>query len=238
MGITIILPVYNEEFIVTEIIARICLVMEQQAEPYEVVVINDGSTDKTLKRIESIQMRNIKLINSIKNKGYGYSLSMGVLCAQFDVIVILDADGTYRPEVLPKMLAELGSSAMLVGARRMTRQQQGLLRWLAQHALRSLAQCLTGHCIPDLNSGQRVFRREPVVKLLPILPHRFSWTSTVTISLLILGYPVRFMPITYSDRVGCSKFHPVLDTLRMVRCIFVAAYWSKKETNKRRSSRM
>ena len=135
---------------------------------------------------------------------------------------MIDADGTYPCSAIPSMLDALDECDMVIGARD---KEMGTLRWLrsgAKSFIRVLASYLTQTRIPDLNSGLRVMKREQVLEFLPILPATHSWVSTITMAFLSNGYNVKWVPISYSRRIGRSSFHPIADTYNYLSLVIRA----------------
>jgi hypothetical protein len=94
--------------------------------------------------------------------------------------------------------------------------EQGSLPWLRRPAkwfIRKLACYLTGHRIPDLNTGLKAFKRDLMLEWMWVVPDGFSCVTTMTLAFLTNGYQVKYVPTTYRPRIGKSKFHPVKDTL-------------------------
>jgi glycosyltransferase involved in cell wall biosynthesis len=145
------------------------------------------------------------LISKKYNRGYGAALKTGIVAAKYDWILIIDADGTYPAENIPEMLQALPDYDMVVAARIGKNVHIPLVRRPMKWVLGRLANYLAGHPIPDLNSGLRVFRKSLAKKFEHLLPSCFSFTSTITMSLLLNDYRVLYLPIDYHKRVGLSK---------------------------------
>lgn len=222
-GISVIVPVYNEAAGVGQTLAELSAVLGRLGLPYEILVVDDGSTDGSGEEIAAISDPMLRVIAHETNRGYGASLSEGMCQARYGALAIVDADGTYPVERIPELVAGLDWHSMVVGTRVEGRRSHAAPRRAVKWWLRRLAELVTGQAIPDLNSGLRAMRREAILPLEPILPQRFSWTSTVTVALLLRGHAVAFVPIAYRRRLGRSKVHPIRDTLGALRCILRAA---------------
>jgi glycosyltransferase involved in cell wall biosynthesis len=172
---------------------------------HEILVVDDGSEDCTAD--EAVQA-GARVLQHVENRGYGAAIKSGIRAAKYEVVVIIDADGTYPATEIPNLLALLETADMVVGARTGQRVQVPWMRRPAKWMLRRLAVHITGHSIPDLNSGLRAFRRECMVQYFSILSDRFSFTTTSTISLLADNYRVVYHPIDYYQRIGRSKITP------------------------------
>jgi glycosyltransferase involved in cell wall biosynthesis len=215
-AVSIVIPAYNEEEAIGSVIDRVISVMEKAGIPNEVIVVDDGSTDNTVQIIEE---REVQLVRHPFNKGYGAALKTGIRKAKYDTIAIIDADGTYPVEDLPKLVSSIGEWDMVVGARVGEDAEDPLLRKLAKWCLTQLANYLVGTPIPDLNSGLRVFKKDIAMQFYNVLPSGFSFTATITLALLSNDYLVQYIPIGYHKRVGKSKIRPIRDALGFLQLI-------------------
>jgi glycosyltransferase involved in cell wall biosynthesis len=210
LDVSIILPVYNEVGHITEEVARIQESMGLSGLSYEVIVIDDGSTDGTGESLED--MPGIRLIRFAQNRGSGSSRKYGTLLAKGEVVVWSDADMSYPNDKIPELVAELDGWDQVVGARTSEEGTVKLLRKPAKWLIRKLASYLTAVKIPDLNSGFRAMRREVAEQFVYLLPRGFSCVTTITMAFLSNGYSVKYVPIEYATRAGTSKFHWWRDT--------------------------
>ena len=149
-----------------------------------------------------------RVVQQIENRGYGAALKLGIGAAEHDRIVIIDADGTYPAEDIPKLLELLEGADMVVGARVGDNVHVPFSRRPAKWLLTRVAERVAGRPIPDLNSGLRVFRRQCARQYFPLLSNQFSFTTTLTLSYLADGYHVVYHPINYHERIGKSKIVP------------------------------
>jgi len=218
-AVSVVVPAYNEAQTIAGVLEHIVEVMRGLSEPFQVIVVDDGSTDGTAQAFE--ESEHLRLIRHPQNRGYGAALKTGIRASKSELVVIIDADGTYPPEAIPKLLAEADSQDMVVGARTGANVAVPLLRRPAKRALTWLASYLAEADIPDLNSGLRVLRTESVLPLFHILPAKFSFTTTITLAMMCdSDYLVKFVPIDYHRREGSkSKIRPIRDTLYFIQLI-------------------
>ncbi len=219
-GVTVVIPVYNEEGGVEGVVERLSR-LDLHA-PLELLAINDGSSDKTGSVLEHLERRYgaLRVVTHRHNRGYGAALKTGFAHARNDVVVITDADGTYPEARIVDLLERIDDGAdMAVGARTGANVNIPLVRRPAKWALKRLAAFLAGREIPDLNSGLRAFRRELVLRYRPILPDGFSFTTTITLAALTNGHRVDYVSVDYAARKGRSKISPIKDTLRFAGLI-------------------
>lgn len=219
--ISIVIPVHNEEAAIGADLDTIQETMDQTGRSYEVIVVDDGSSDGTAQAVRA--RPRARLVQHSENRGTGAALMTGIRHASGQVILMTDGDGTYPNQDMPRLLVHLNDCDMVVGARK---REQGSWPWLrspAKHFIRLLASYLTETKIPDLNSGLRAFRADVARKFFPILPNGHSWVSTITIAFLSSGYRVEYVPIEYYPRKGRgSHFHPIRDTYNYILLVIRA----------------
>jgi glycosyltransferase involved in cell wall biosynthesis len=192
--VTVVIPAFNEE-------GSLPSLMEDLAgapTDYEIVIVDDGSTDQTG---EILRARGVRVIRHPYNIGYGAALKTGIRQASGEIIAIMDADGQHRLSDVVNLAAHLDDYEMVVGARTKG-SQTSPLRKPFKAVLGWVANYLSGTKIPDLNSGLRVFRRKTIDEFLPILPNGFSFSTTQTLAYITGGYPITYVPIRSASREG------------------------------------
>ena len=215
--VSIIIPAYNEREGITHVIESLRLLKERYGTRWEIIVVDDGSTDGTPEMVKKFE--DVILIQHPLNRGYGAAIKTGIRHAKYNTLVISDADGTYPVNDIPKLIAQLSKSDMVVGARHINSSNIPLSRRPAKWMLNKLANYLTGIKIPDLNSGLRVMKKDIVLKYFHLLPDGFSFTTTITLAMLTNNYDVEFVPIEYKIRSGRSKIRPIRDTMNFIQLI-------------------
>jgi len=154
-----------------------------------------------------------------RNGGSGTARRIGTTDARGEIVVWTDADMTYPNERIPELVRYLDDNPdvdQVVGARTSEQGTHKLLRVPAKWVIRKFAEWLSGTKIPDLNSGLRAFRREVSLPYLRLLPPGFSCVTTITLSFLSNQHTVDYLPISYAQRAGRSKFHPLKDAYRYI----------------------
>lgn len=209
--VSVVVPVYNEASSVAKVLSHLKEVMDNLNVGYEIIAVNDTSTDSSLKSLKTVE--GIKVISHHYNKGYGASLKTGITNAKYDLILITDCDGTYPAEDIPRLYKYTKEYDMVVGARTGKNVHIPLLRKPAKMILKVVASYVAGMEIPDLNSGLRFFKKDLALRFWNLMPQRFSFTSTITMAAITNGYEVKFLPINYNKRRGKSSIHPIKDFL-------------------------
>ncbi len=212
LDVSVILPVHNERGHLAREIDRVRTALEQSPYSFELIVIDDGSTDGSGEDLQ--QMDGIRLMRFAKNRGTGSARKAGTHAARGRVVVWTDVDMTYPNDEIPQLVKEMDGWDQVVGARTTEEGTAKALRVPAKWFIRKLASYLVETPIPDLNSGFRAFRRDVALQFLHLLPAGFSCVSTLTMTFLANGYTVKYVPIEYAERAGTSKFHWWDDTKR------------------------
>jgi polyisoprenyl-phosphate glycosyltransferase len=210
--VSVVLPVFNERGHVLAEIDRIRAALDASDYTYEIIVVDDGSTDGSADVLRPLE--GIRFVALGRNQGSGTARRIGSRLARGRVVVWTDADMTYPNQRIPELVKELEGFDQIVGARTTEEGTLKALRVPMKWTIRRLAQYLTKTEIPDLNSGLRAFRRDVMTQYLHLLPQGFSCVTTMTMTFLANGYSVKYIPIEYAKRAGSSKFHPYKDTRR------------------------
>jgi len=219
--VSIILPCFNEQDHVLLELERITAAMDASGYGYELIVIDDASTDNTLALLQEALPRfpRMRLMPFHRNGGSGTARRIGTEQARGEIVVWTDADMTYPNDRIPELVGILDKDAtvdQVVGARTEEQGTYKILRVPAKWVIRKAAERLSGARIPDLNSGFRAFRRDVALPYLRLLPSGFSCVTTITMAFLHNGHEIRYVPIEYGKRSGRSKFHFVRDAYRYI----------------------
>ncbi|EKD55085.1 MAG: Glycosyl transferase family 2 [uncultured bacterium] len=221
LPISIVIPIYNEEGAITDTITEIRNICEEaHIHAYEIIAVNDGSTDHTEEKLRTL---GVVMITHPHNMGYGRSLKDGIKAAQYDTIVITDADCTYPFAMVPALLKEYAKGFdMVVGARTGKYYQESVLKAPLRRVLRFIVEFSAERKIPDINSGLRVFRRSELMPMLPRLCDTFSFTTSMTLAFMMSGKFVKYVDIPYHKRQGKTKVKLLKDSLRTMQYILQA----------------
>ena len=203
--LAVILPAFNEIGGIEETLARVREVLAGLGCSSEIIVVDDGSTDGTGDKARAL---GVEVLVHSYNRGYGAALKTGILATTAPLVMIMDADCTYPPDAIPRLLSKAPKADMVVGARALTSDGVVWIRRPAKWLLNRLASYLVGRQIPDLNSGQRIMKRSTILRYMHLCPEGFSFTSTITLALMSNGHAVLWEPIEYGQRKGDSKIRP------------------------------
>lgn len=211
--ISVILPTYNEADVLGQVIARIRAVNPH----WEIIVADDASTDGSG---EVARACGVKVVSHTYNLGNGATVRTAAAAASHDIFVFMDADGQHPPEIIPRLLQAMEGYDMVVA----TRTKECDTHWVrnvGNAALKRLASWLSGWNIPDLTSGFRIVRRECFFEFAHLFPLRYSYPTTITMSMLCSGRFVRFeeAPEITCRTTGKSNIKPLRDGLRFLKII-------------------
>lgn len=216
LDVSVVLPAYNEEGHIRAEVDRITAALKDSSYDFEILVIDDGSTDGTAAAVEGMPF--VRLLRFPVNRGSGTARRIGSKEARGRYIAWTDADMTYPNERIPEFVDHLegGHADQVVGARTSEAGTMKALRVPAKWTIKRLAEYLSATKIPDLNSGLRVFKADAARPYLKLLPPGFSCVTTIHLAFLANGLVVDYLPISYRERAGESHFHPIKDAYRYI----------------------
>lgn len=221
--ISVIIPVYNEELTVGNIIERVKMTVEMMRVPYEILVVDDCSTDDSL---EVSKNRSVKVYRLKQHMGKGYALRLGFREAKGEIIVTLDSDGSHNPEDLPKLIDPIlnGEADLVIGSRFLNQKNlfRNELNKIGVHFFNFFVRMLTGKATTDSQSGYRV-ARSVVLRELNLKSNGYEIESEMLIKVLKNGHRVKEVPIDFEQRTyGKSKLDPFKDGFKILKSILVA----------------
>ena len=226
-SLSVVIPALNEEHGIDAILQRVLAQRDGLAaegiDTLEVIVVDDGSKDRTAERIRTYA--DVRLIQHPVNRGYGAALKTGFNAATGDLLAFLDADGTYPPESFPELCRaiEEHDADLIIGSRMLSGESEmPLVRRIGNTIFAALLSIVGSRRISDSASGMRVFRRESLPTLYP-LPDGLDFTPAMSTRAVYEGLNMVEVPIPYKERVGRSKLNPLKDGVRFLRSILWTA---------------
>jgi len=201
--LSVIIPVYNEEEAICKVLDGI---LAHDAD-YEIIVVDDGSTDRTAELAEN---KGVTVIRHAFRRGNGASVKTGLANANSENVCVIDGDGQHPPAEIPHLLEELRDADMVVGSRK-SNYEGNRVRNIGNWVLRKLAGYISGRKIPDLTSGFRIFRKKTIMEYVGLFPDGFSFPTTSTLAYLQDGYIVKFIPVDVLPRRNAESKINLLD---------------------------
>ncbi|NOH02936.1 MAG: glycosyltransferase family 2 protein [Chloroflexi bacterium] len=219
--ISVIIPALNEANGIGGIVSKIREVVHKLDEHHEIIVVDDGSKDETA---ENARKAGARVIQHPYNIGNGAAVKTGIRHARGAVLVTMDADGQHNPEDIPALVNRIGPFDMVVGSRNRA-SDTAAHRDLANLVFNSLATYVSGRKIEDLTSGFRAVKAHIARQFLYLFPNKFSYPSTITLSVVRAGYSLGYESIRFARRNknSKSKIKPLQDGMRFLMIILKIA---------------
>lgn len=221
MRISLVIPAYNEEKALAKVVEEAVQYVD------EIVIIDDGSKDRTLEVANELGFRfkNIKVIKNRTNLGKVQSLRHGVSESSGDIIVFTDADFTYPARHITELVREIKNGADLVMGNRFASVVKNipLLNGIGNKIFSLLITYITSVPIEDGQTGMRAFLKKNFEKL-DVAAQGLEYETKMTVKAAKLGYDIVEVPIEYRKRIGNSKLRPIHDGWRMFRSLLSIAY--------------
>jgi len=218
MEFTVVIPAYNEENSIKEIVENI----KKNLPKAEIIVVNDGSTDNTKKIVESL---NVTLINHKQNMGYGAALKTGLKKAKTKYVGFIDADMTYDPIYLKLFLEYIKKKNLdCVWGNRFGGKinKMPLIRKIGNKFINFIFFLITFKKISDCTSGERVLSRNALKKIeVSTLPNDLDFITALTKRIVSRKLKYMEIPINYRERKGGSKLNLLKHGYKMIKNILI-----------------
>lgn len=221
LTVSVVVPAYNEAEAIGPVMADLHAELKKRGLEFEIIVVDDGSSDGTAKAVNPAHAR---VISHPTNGGYGRALLTGIEAAKHEWVLMIDADGSYPPAEILKLFDYAPAFDLIIGVRAGTHfwgtPTKAFLRWV----YRRLARFIVGEHVPDANSGLRLVRKSLVDQRGPVRCLGYSFTTTMTLTSLMQGHFVKNVPIKFGARTGgYSKVRPrdILRTLQLMTQVMV-----------------
>jgi len=219
--ISVIIPALNEGLVIGKVVKQIQAVVNKLDENHEIIVIDDGSTDDTAGQAREA---GAVVIQHPYNIGNGASVKSGIRRARGSILVTIDGDGQHDPNDIPRLVERIGAYDMVVGSRN-RESDTAAHRDAANMVFNSLASYVSERKIEDLTSGFRAVKTHIARQFVYLLPNKFSYPTTITLSVVRAGYSLGYESIKFAgrDKKTKSKIKPLQDGLRFLMIILKIA---------------
>jgi dolichyl-phosphate beta-glucosyltransferase len=218
-ALTIVLPCYQEAERLPTALERYLAHFSAGRLGVEVLVVDDGSTDHTLAVAEAIAARDrrVRVLRCPTHRGKGFAVRTGMLAGRGDRLVFTDADGSYDPDQVERVLHALDGAPVAIGRRGELETSGPVLRRLASRVFNQAMRRLLGLPFRDTQCGLKGFRREAATELFGrTRVDGFAFDAEVLFLARRLGLTVAEVPVSPEMRAG-SKVRLAVDALRMLR---------------------
>ncbi|MFC1699902.1 glycosyltransferase family 2 protein [Candidatus Omnitrophota bacterium] len=222
--VSIVLPVYTEEQNLTPLLEGLVTVMNNLGRPYEIIAVDDASTDNSLESLKRLAARfaRLRIIRFIRNCGQSAAFDAGFRLAQGEIIVTMDADLQYDPEDIPRLLEQLRDFEMACGWRK--HRQDHWLKLVSTKIANSVRNSLSAENIKDTGCSLKAFKRSYLknIKMYKGM-HRFLPTLLKMQGARVIEVEVRHFP----RKFGRSKYN-IRNRLFRSFCDLLFVIWMKK----------
>ena len=223
-AVTVVIPAYNEERTIGNVILETASIMNGLDLPYEIIVIDDGSTDKTGKIASA---HKAIVLSNKKNYGKGYSLRKALQHAQGDIIVTIDSDGEHMPKEIPDLIEPLFNGTDIVAGSRFLNNQSlatTKLNQIGNFFFNATIMTLTRKRITDSQTGFRAIKRH-VLETLNLESDGYEIEAEITVKSLRNGFVFKEKPITVKRRkYNISKLKIISDGTKILKAILKANF--------------
>ncbi|MGD9131764.1 MAG: glycosyltransferase family 2 protein [Candidatus Bathyarchaeota archaeon] len=224
LTVSVVIPVFNEEVTVGNIVTRAKKTLEQLGVSYEILVVDDGSVDKSAHIAQEMKAHVLKEAH----QGKGFALRSGFRQAKGELVVTLDADGSHQPEEIPLVLKHLreNKADFVVGSRflnsKVNQTKIPKINRTGNRIFNDLIGYLSGVQISDSQSGFRAIRSS-LIKRMKLSSHGYEVESEMLVKALRMGARVAEIPISFVQRtVGTSKLDPIKDGVKIFHAIITS----------------
>lgn len=168
--LTIFFPFWNEEANIEKVVTDAIPVAETLAKKWEIIMVDDGSSDKTLKIAQKLekQDKRLRLVAHQPNRGYGAALTSGFSHAQYKYVVFTDGDAQFDFSEVSRLIEKIHDADIVIGFRKKRRDKKLFKRLLLMNMLKMWDFLLFRFYYRDIDCGFKMFRREAIEKLLPL----------------------------------------------------------------------
>jgi glycosyltransferase involved in cell wall biosynthesis len=216
MNISVVLPILNEGQIIHKTIVRLVAKMEKTASKFEVLAVNDGSTDNTRNVLEKLHSKDtrIKVINHKGNKGYGAALKTGVRKAKFDWIFFMDSDLQFDVAEIKKFIPYHADYDFIIGYRE--GRADPLKRIYISKMYNYIVSFLFDIHITDIDCAFKLMRKS-AIQQLGVLPNSFFVSTTLLVKAVRAKMRLKEIPVKHLPRtkgVSTVTLHQVMRTIR------------------------
>jgi glycosyltransferase involved in cell wall biosynthesis len=200
-SLSIVLPAYNEEANVESAVEQVSTVAQQLGMDYEIILVNDGSADRTGEIGRELMQRvpHFRLVEHYPNRGYGGSLKAGFAAATRDLIAFIPADNQFDFGEIHLLLDALDGADIVSGYR--AKREDHFVRKLNAFGWNTLVRVLFGYLCHDIDCGFKLFRRE-VLDHVTIISDGAMIDTELLAGARARGFRIAEVPVTHLPRVG------------------------------------
>ncbi len=200
--LSIFFPAYNEEFIIKKTILNAIKVAQAISQNYEIIVVNDGSTDRTGEIVEDIISANprIKLISHATKQGYGAAIKSGLAAVRYPWVIACDSDGQFDLREIKKFIPFIKDHDLIIGYR--LKRSDSRYRRLMAFILKMVNLILFKINFKDIDCGFKLFKKEVITAVSPLTTNSAITVTEFIARAVRLGYRVKEVGVSHHSRSG------------------------------------
>lgn len=224
--ISIIIPLYNEEKSIKNIINRIPKYFK-----HEIIIVDDGSIDNSISEVLKIKNENISLIRHKENRGYGAAILTGIKHAKGDIIITLDSDGQHNPEEIPILIAPIIANGVdiVVGSRYKgeSNYRVPLHTRAGEYVVNISLRYLCHQKVGNNQSGYRAFNKTCLKLFNEVIFSKFGLCTEILFKAAFHGFKICEVPISLNERIHGVSYNKVIEVFKSISTI-IFLYFLKK----------
>jgi glycosyltransferase involved in cell wall biosynthesis len=224
-GISIVMPVYNQKRLVAESLRRMKATIEKHFEWFEIVIVNDGSSDNTLEILEqeSRKDRRVRVVSYMPNMGKGYAVKKGVMESRGRFVLFMDGDLDISPDLIGEYILQLENHDLVIASKRhpLSKVSEPASRRFLSRAFNLTARVLTGIRVSDTQVGLKAGRRDAMKKIFQVmLVKRYAFDVELLAVASIMNQNIKEMPVN----VSIDRRFKIKEILKMLRDVLAIGY--------------
>lgn len=239
--LSIIVPVFNEEKTVIPVIESLITIKLPQAIKKEIIVVNDGSTDSTLKKLKTLtsqkKFKSIHVYSLPTNQGKGAAVKKGITKATGEYVIIQDADMEYDPEYIKELVQPIisGTAEVVYGSRldrlphftQEERRVRFFVHYVGNRFLSLVTSILYGQWLTDMETCYKLFPRKAALHMT-LKARGFELEPELTAKLIKAGYKITELPIVTKPRTyeEGKKLNTVSDGIKAIKALILYRFSS------------
>jgi len=228
MEMSVVIPAYNEEKRIEPTLKKAINFLDHNFDKYEIIVVDDCSTDNTNKIASRYKKNNVKILRNEKNKGKGHSVKRGLLNAKYSLVLFSDSDLATPIEELGKFMNYIKEYDIIIASRNLKgsniKVKQPVYRQLMGKTFPLLVNLIALRGFKDTQCGFKLFKTDVAKRVVSLQTfERFSFDVEILFIAKKLGYKIKEAPVVWIDKEG-SKVNPIKDGIKMLIDLFKIRY--------------
>ena len=228
--ISVIIPLYNEQNTIQHVIKKI-----PNHHSYEIIIVDDGSTDDSIKKVKEIKDKEIKIVNHKQNQGYGAAILTGISHSLGDIIITLDSDGQHNPEEIPNLTKLIinNQADIVIGSRYlgMCHYKIPLYTRVGEYIINLFLKILFLQNVYDNQCGFRAFRKELSKILKNMRNTGMGFSTEFLFKAALYQYKIVETPVSINPRHFGTSHVNLIEIIRSIIFCIIFSIFRKLKLN-------